>query len=132
MMFTKDSLRGRYAYRNDKGDVASLGRMEFDGKGGLEIRILTNTPCATPAPGCSRDIGNFEASGTYSVNPDGTGVATINFSAPTGPITYDFVIVDANRRGSGALAIEVFSAGRAGGLAGQLIAPTWSRVSGQE
>jgi hypothetical protein len=128
--FTKGSLQGKYAYVNNTGNVASLGPIIFDGHGRLDLHITTNVPCATPAPGCSRGTGTFDVSGIYSVERDGTGVATINFPAPTGPVTYDFMIVEADRRGSFALATEIFAAGRSGGLAGQLIAPTWTRIFG--
>jgi hypothetical protein len=92
------------------------------------IQIVTNEPCVMPAPGCSRGIDGFDVFGIYSVQSDGTGVATIDFPEPTGPVTYDFVIVEANRRRPDPLAIEVFAAGRSGGLVGQLIAPTWTRI----
>ena len=113
-IFTNDSLKGRYAYVNNTGDVASLGPIIFDGAGELSLKIVTNIPCAMPAPGCSRGIGGFEVFGIYSVEPDGTGAATIDFPAPTGPITYDFVIVEAKRIDPSPLAIEVFAAGRSG------------------
>jgi hypothetical protein len=127
-MFTNNSLQGRYAYVNNTGNVASLGPINFDGHGRLRLQIVTNVPCVTPAPGCSRVIGSFDVSGVYSVQNDGTGVATINFPSPTGPVTYDFMIAEANRKGPYPLATEVFAAGRSGGLAGQLIAPTWTRI----
>jgi hypothetical protein len=126
--FTNASLQGRYAYVNNTGNVASLGPIVFNGRGGLSVQIVTNVPCQNPAPGCSRGINNVNASGTYSIRPNGTGVATINFGEPTGPITYDIVVVEADSRGASPLATEVFAAGRGGGLAGQLIAPTWTRI----
>jgi hypothetical protein len=129
--FGKGSLQGRYAYVNNTGNVASLGPIVFNGSGKLSLKLVTNVPCDKPAPGCSRGIGSFDVSGTYAVQPDGTGVATINFPEPTGPVTYDFVIVKAKKAGRSLLATEVFAAGRSGGLAGQLIAPTWSRLFGR-
>ena len=125
--FANPSLQGSYAYVNNTGGVASLGPIIFDGNGGLNLQIVTNVPCTTPAAGCSRGIGSFDVSGRYEVKSDGTGDATIDFPDPTGPVTYDFVIVQAKRKGPSPLAIEVFAAGRSGGLAGQLIAPTWTR-----
>jgi hypothetical protein len=122
--FTKGSLQGRYAYVNNTGNVASLGPIIFDGHGGLKLKIITNTPCENPSPGCARGLGSFNVSGTYTVRSDGTGVAKIDFPEPTGPVTYDFLIVEANGRG----ALQVFAAGRSGGLAGQLIAPTWTKT----
>lgn len=125
--FTNSSLKGGYAYVNNTAGVASFGPIIFDGDGGLKLQIVTNLPCATPAPGCARVLGGFDVTGSYDVQPDGTGVATIEFPQPTGPVTYDFVIVEASRREPSPLAIEVFAAGRSGGLDGQLIAPTWTR-----
>jgi hypothetical protein len=127
-VFTNSSLQGSYAYVNNTANVASLGPITFDGDGGLSLQLVTNVPCETPEPGCSRGIGDFDVVGDYSVEPDGTGVATIDFGEPFGPVTFDFVIVEANRRGPHPLAIEVFAVGRSGGLAGQLIAPTWTRI----
>jgi hypothetical protein len=44
--------------------------------------------------------------------------------------TYDFVITEVAGPGTGErLATEVFAVARAGGLAGQLIAPTWKRIA---
>ena len=125
--FANGSLRGNYAYVNNTEGLASFGPIIFDGNGGLTLQIVTNGKCPTPAPGCPRAIGGFDVSGNYEVKPDGTGVATIDFPPPTGPVTYDFVIVKAKRGPSPPLAIEVFAAGESGGLAGQLIAPTWTR-----
>ncbi|HRK95536.1 MAG TPA: hypothetical protein PK694_04375 [Rhodospirillales bacterium] len=125
--FTNGSLIGDYAYVNNTEGLASFGPIIFDGKGGLTLQIVTNGKCETPAPGCSRAVGSFDVSGEYEVQPDGTGVATIDFPEPNGPVKYDFVIVKAKKKGPAPLALEIFSAGQSGGLAGQLIAPTWTR-----
>jgi hypothetical protein len=125
--FTNGSLQGSYAYVNNNEGVASFGPIIFDGNGGLTLQILTNGKCPTIAPGCSRVIGSFDVSGDYKVQPDGTGVATIDFPAPFGSVPYDFVIVKANKKEPSPLAIEVFAAAEGGGIAGQLIAPTWTR-----
>lgn len=125
--FTNGSLAGDYAYVNNTEGLASFGPIIFDGKGGLTLQIVTNGKCPTPDPGCPRVIGSFDVSGDYEVQPDGTGVATIDFPEPSGPIKYDFVIVKAKKKGPSPLALEIFSAGQSGGLAGQLIAPTWTR-----
>jgi hypothetical protein len=62
------------------------------------------------------------------VDAAGTGVATIAFT--TGAATYDLVITAVADKGHGdRLATEVFAAARVGGLAGQLIAPTWKRIA---
>ena len=131
--FTVASLQGRYAYVNNTEGVASFGPMSFDGRGGVTLSETVNLPCANPGQSCDRIIENIVATGTYTVNSDGTGVATFAFKfangTPIGTEEYDFVISAATRQGKNLLATQVFAADRSGGLAGQLVAPTWSRVS---
>ena len=92
-----------------------------------------NLPCASPGPSCNRAIVDIVGVGTYTVDPDGTGVATFAFKnadgTNIGTEDYDFVITAATRNGRKLLATQVFAADRSGGLARQLVAPTWSRVS---
>jgi hypothetical protein len=128
--FTNASLKGSYAYANSVSGVASLGTITFDGHGGLTAKIKVNLPCdGAQEPGCPRTVTDLaEADGEYMVGPDGTGVATINFADPTGPTTYDFIITETKKQGHELLATQVFSAGQNGGLGGQLVAPTWSRI----
>ena len=78
--FTIQSLQGSYAYVNNSGGVASFGPMIFDGKGGLTLKDKVNLPCDSPGVGCTRSITDLTGKGTYTVNPDGTGVATITFT----------------------------------------------------
>ncbi|MBD2452052.1 hypothetical protein H6G76_34060 [Nostoc sp. FACHB-152] len=127
--FTNASLQGNYAYINNNADVASLGPITFNGRGGLTVDILANLPCNTPVPNCSRSINDVPPvpNGTYSVATNGTGVATIPFS--TGTVAYNFIISETEKKGRILLATKVFAVGRKGGLSGQLIAPTWSRIS---
>ncbi|MEJ6483049.1 hypothetical protein N0Y54_17265 [Nostoc punctiforme UO1] len=127
--FTKASLQGNYAYVNNSANVASLGPIIFDGKGGLTVDLIANLPCNNAIPNCSRNINDLPlvANGTYSVATNGTGIATIPFS--TGTVTYNFIISETEKKGRILLATQVFAIGQKGGLAGQLIAPTWSRVS---
>ena len=126
-IFTVASIQGKYAYANSGGDVASFGPMRFDGRGGVSFAIKVNVACATPGPSCQRTIINFTAVGTYTVNSDGTGVATVTFTpGSTGKI--DFVITEATRYGEKLLATQLFAAAEFGGVEGQLSTPTWSRV----
>jgi len=131
--FTVASLQGRYAYVNNTEGVASFGPMSFDGKGSVTLSETVNLPCANPGQTCDRTIADIIATGTYTVNSDGTGVATFAFKftndTPIGTEVYDFVINAATRKGRNLLATQVFAADRTGGLAGQLVAPTWSRIS---
>jgi hypothetical protein len=128
--FTNASLQGTYAYANSVSGVASLGPITFDGHGGLTAKIKVNLPCAgDEMAGCSRTIVDLgERDGEYAVAPDGTGVATINFAAPTGPTTYDFMISGTTKKRHKLLATQVFTVSRNGGLDGQLVAPTWSLI----
>jgi len=131
--FTVASLQGRYAYVNNTEGVASFGPMSFDGRGGVTLSETVNLPCANPAQSCDRTIDNITATGTYTVNSDGTGVATFAFKftdgTPIGTEVYDFIIDAVTRKRTNLLGTQVFAADRLGGLAGQLAAPTWSRVS---
>jgi hypothetical protein len=131
--FTLESLQGNYAYVNNTAGVASFGPMLFDGRGGVTLKDKVNLPCSTPNVGCSRSLSDLTGVGTYTVNSDGTGVATINFTESNGttrpPDVFDFMISEATRKGDTLLATQVFSADRSGGLAGQLVAPTWTRIS---
>jgi hypothetical protein len=123
--FTTASLQGTYAYVNNTGNVGSLGLITFDGSGELTAEIKVNLPDEMGG----RTVVPTSGPGTYTVDAAGTGVATIEFS--TGEATYDFVITQVAGKGKGdrALATEVFAVARAGGLAGQLIAPMWKRIS---
>jgi hypothetical protein len=128
--FTNASLQGTYAYTNSVSGVASLGPITFDGHGGLTAKITVNLPCAgEPIPGCARTLADLgERDGTYAVASDGTGVATIHFAPPTGPTTYDLMIAGTTKKRHTLLATQVFTVSRTGGLDGQLVAPTWSRI----
>jgi len=126
--FTSASLKGNYAYVNNVSDVASLGKINFDGHGLLSAKIMVNLPCTTPVSGCPRVITDIPTvDGTYTVKADGTGVATINF--PSGVTAYDFIVSEIEKGNGKRLVKQVFAVGRSGGLAGQIIAPTWTRIS---
>ena len=124
--FTTASLQGTYAYVNNTGDVGSLGLITFDGKGALTTDIKVNLSDGMGG----RTVVAVSGTGTYTVDAAGTGVATIEFSTGM-TTTYDFVFTRVAGKGQGdrGLAIEVFAVARTGGLAGQLIAPTWKRIS---
>jgi hypothetical protein len=131
--FTLESLQGNYAYVNNTAGVASFGPMLFDGRGGVTLEDKVNLPCSTPNVGCSRILSQLTGVGSYTVNSDGTGVATITFTESNGttrpPDVFDFMISETTKKGDILLATQVFSADRSGGLAGQLVAPTWTRIS---
>ena len=109
--FTVASLHGRYAYVNNTEGVASFGPMNFDGSGGVTLSETVNLPCANPGQTCDRTIADVIATDTYTVNSDGTGVATFAFKfadgTPIGTEKYDFVINAATRKGRSLLATQV-------------------------
>src|SRR5438093_6947474 len=114
------SLQGTYAYVNTAENVASFGLIRFDGKGGLSATIKVNRP----APTGGRTITTLSESGTYVVEPNGVGIATIRFAGVPESTIYDFLITQTAPPGSHhltgrpqhPLATEVFSVSRSGGL----------------
>jgi hypothetical protein len=123
-LFTTASLHGTYAYVNNTANVGSVGLITFDGAGDLTAEIKVNLPDEMGG----RTVVPTSGPGTYTVDAAGTGVATIAFTV--GAATYDLVITAVAEKGHGdQLATEVFAVARAGGLAGQLIAPTWKRIA---
>src|SRR5438309_306199 len=78
-------------------DILRVGVVTFDGSGGVTGHTL-----ATTDDGQSTVVKDFNFSGTYTVNPDGTGTLSISPTAAIadeGPETYSFVLNkgDANR-----------------------------------
>src|SRR5438105_1322853 len=71
-------------------DILRVGVITFDGSGGV-----TGHTIATTDDGQTTVVKDFNFSGTYTVNPDGTGTLTISPTAPIadeGPETYSFVL----------------------------------------
>ena len=133
--FDLSSLRGTYSYVNIAESVASFGLIHFDGKGNLTASIKVNRPLPTGG----RATTTLSETGTYTMGRDGQGVATIQFPGVPEPAIYDFLVTQTapqpstGRKGAPhrALATEVFSVNRSGGLNGQVVAPTWTRRSDQ-
>ena len=131
------SLRGTYSYVNVAENVASFGLITFDGKGKLTATIKINRPVPTGG----RTVVTLSETCTYTIEPDGQGVATIQFPGVPEPAVYDFLITQTapaganTAKGKGrprvAVATEVFSVNRSGGLSGQVVAPTWTRRADQ-
>lgn len=87
------SLSGSYGFRVDSSPVpaGTIGVMNFDGAGGLTLSFsnvgFLGTSLQLP-------VGSNTGTGTYTVNPDGTGtLALINSNGQPGP-TFSFVITD--------------------------------------
>src|SRR5437588_3736752 len=71
-------------------DILRVGVITFNGSGGVTGRTL-----ATTDDGQSTVVKDFNFSGTYTVNPDGTGTLSIAPTVATadeGPDTYSFVL----------------------------------------
>src|SRR5437588_3421802 len=71
-------------------DILRVGVITFDGSGGVTGHTLSTTD-----DGQSTVVKDFNFSGTYTVNPDGTGTLSISPTAPIadeGPETYFFVL----------------------------------------
>jgi hypothetical protein len=123
--FDNSSLDGAFALVGVGGShrAASVGVTQFDGAGGLTRTLLLNEPEAT---GDGRAVIPISGTGTYTVNADGTGFASILNQLPGGStvtFTFDFVITDATPRGNGrvAAARTVHMVQREPGLAATLV-----------
>src|SRR5947207_1228359 len=71
-------------------DILRVGVITFDGSGGV-----TGHTIATTDDGQSTVVKDFNFSGTYTVNPDGTGTLLISPTPPIadeGPKTYSTVL----------------------------------------
>src|SRR5438105_1477714 len=71
-------------------DILRVGVITFDGSGGVTGRTLSTTD-----NGQSTVVKDFNFSGTYTMNPDGTGTLSIAPTVATadeGPETYSFVL----------------------------------------
>ena len=72
-------------YEPGVGPVASSGRIEFDGNGGLAATFTTSVAGKT-------FTGSF--TGSYTVQPDGTGTVLVDLPWLSTQARGDFVIVD--------------------------------------
>ena len=128
--FSPASLRGSYALHGVGGpnEAASVGITVFDGAGMATRSLVLNA--ALPPDG--RQVIPIASTGTYTVNPDGTGTALFENRLPNGSTTtfsFDFVIthaLEATSRDSfvwrdALVATEVFMVQREPGIAAQLV-----------
>jgi hypothetical protein len=88
--YDTNSLKGAHGFSysgsiDGMGAVASSGRIDFDGKGGVEA-VFTTSVGGLPF------TGSFE--GTYTVNTDGTGSVVVDLPWLGVKSGGDFVIVD--------------------------------------
>ena len=128
--FTNRSLEGSYALVGVGGDheAASVGITRFDGRGGAWRSLVLNQPDPS---GSGRTRSTIPATGSYSVNADGTGTAEFLNELPDGsivPFTFDFVITDARRGGRSYVALSLHMVQRESGIAAQLVTFVLTRL----
>ncbi len=90
LAYTLASLEGRFGFSYEGtsrvfGSVASCGRIDFDGEGGLRAEYTT-------VLGGRPFQGTFV--GTYTVDPNGTGSVVLELPLLSAEVHGDFVIVD--------------------------------------
>jgi len=92
--FTVHDLHGRYSFVISGavtqgpvvGPLAAVGIIEADGHGNFPFATRTLTV------GGELIVQNDAATGTYIVNPNGTGTATFFAESGGGPQTFDFAL----------------------------------------
>jgi hypothetical protein len=88
-------LNGSYGFAAQTSPVpsGSIGKMSFDGTGNM---TATFTNIGTPGNGKQLQVGNANRTGTYTLNPDGTGTITFTTQPPnpSAPPTFAFVLAD--------------------------------------
>ena len=88
------------------GIARALGTQTMDGHGNLTGSAIINEP----GPNNTRSITSIGFSGTYTVNPDGTGKMALSITVQGGTIvnvTEDFVITKTRTVNGTALASEI-------------------------
>jgi hypothetical protein len=96
--YNVSSIHGDYAVVTHYGSnfALGIGTEHFDGAGNLQGTLLLNRPTATGA----RELVALTSTGTYTVNPDGTGILFLEVTLPDGTTktaTEDFVITRTER-----------------------------------
>lgn len=131
--FDLASLKGSYGSR-ETGDghvSAGLGIVTYDGQGNTTRKFTVNAPDGAGG----RQILIFTAVGTYTVNEDGTGVATYNTTLPDGSVatrTFDFVITATDTWPPGKpsrIAAQVSTAQREAGVTVKLVTGIQTRIA---
>ena len=129
--YSEASLRGQYAIVGTGGNhtAASLGIEVYDGQGNVTRSLILNERDADD----TRKVIRITGRGSYRVQPDGMGNATIVNTLPDGSTFtshLDFVITQAtttNTRGE-KIATEVFAILRETGIAAPLVTFVLTRL----
>jgi hypothetical protein len=103
MKYSNSSFKGTYGFSVVVGANVAIGLSlaTFDGRGNFKGTQKLNVSGA---------IVTSPIYGTYTINPDGTGTATVTFGEPGGGTTQsgiDLVILEAKSSGSRKLATEL-------------------------
>ena len=129
--FSDASLHGQYALVGTGGDhtAASVGIESYDGQGNVSRTLVLNERDADHR----RKVVNMTGRGTYHVQPNGMGTATIVNTLPDGSTFtshLDFVITQARVAESGdeKVATKVFAVLRETGIAAPLVTFALTRL----
>jgi hypothetical protein len=129
--FSEASLHGQYALVGTGGDhtAASVGIDTYDGQGNVSRTLVLNESGADHL----RQVVNITGQGTYRVQPNGMGTATIINTLPDGSTFtshLDFVITRAHIADASddKAATEVFAILRETGIAAPLVTFVLTRL----
>ena len=129
--FTQASLQGQYAVVGSGGNhtAASIGIETYDGQGNVTRILILNEPDANQ----TRKVVRLTGQGTYRVQPNGMGTATIVNTLPNGSTFtshLDFVVTRATtaKAHDEKLATEVVAILRETGIAAPLVTFVLSRL----
>jgi hypothetical protein len=101
--YTNYCFRGRYGFSVIYGANAAigLGIADADGNGNFTAKQATNI---------GGNVLHLSIVGTYSLNPDGTGTASVIITNPDGtrqPGNFYYVVLKAVKADSGLLAVDL-------------------------
>jgi len=114
--YTNASFKGRYGFSVVYGPNAGLGLgiAISEGNGHFKATQFTNV---------GGNVQRADIVGMYSLNPEGTGNATVSINNPDGSVqqaSFDYVVLEAKETSSGKLATELQGMTRQPGPGGAL------------
>lgn len=130
--FTEASLQGSFAVVGTGGAhrAASVGTTRYDRRGRVTRSLVLNAPDGEGG----RKTTKITATGTATVNADGTGFEKLTNTLPDGSTftaTFDFVITEAkaNERSGARIATRLYLVQREPGIAADLVVFDLTRLS---
>lgn len=109
--FSLSNFSGRYSFLNYvAGLAASLGTMTFDGNGNVVDGMATGNTIAISGGQIVSEVFSFTFSGTYTVDPSGTGHVTLVANLPGGKTqesNFEFVVIEQQKVNGRVLATEL-------------------------